>query len=266
MAVACSTSAFKVPLDEALAEVAGLGFGHVDLISIEGWNHVEPEELVTEWEVASSEVTESLRRHGLEPVALNVAVGDLYDRRDEIRSERLEKVGAVARLMEHLGVPVASFYPGYMREEVDWDEALEGTLATWREMRSPAREWGVRFVLEAHKNTPFETLDQIARLLEADADLALAYDPSHFVMQSLDVRETEPLLERTEHVHLRDAGPEKMQRPLGEGTVDFEWILDALRERGYGGHFSIEYLGGRDRDVTGDIAELKRLVETHLSV
>jgi len=54
-------------------------------------------------------------------------------------------------------------------------------------------------------------------------------------MQEIDVRDTAVLLDRTAHVHLRDAGPEQMQVPVGEGNVDFVWIVDALAERGYQG-------------------------------
>jgi sugar phosphate isomerase/epimerase len=78
-------------------------------------------------------------------------------------------------------------------------------------------------------------------------------------MQGIDIRETGWLMDRARHVHLRDAAPGKIQAPFGEGTVDFDWVLGELEQRGYQGHFSIEYLENKDFDV---IDSAQRLHET----
>lgn len=260
MAICCSTSAFAPPLESALAEVARLGFTEVDLIAIEGWGHLEPAALVANWERMASVVEALLRRHGLVPVAMNVAVGSLHQRSDDVNAQRLRKVEAVARLMRRLGIGVASFYPGYKAVDRPWEAVLADTVATLRELLLIARAFDVTFCLEPHYDTPFQTPAQVRRLLAALPELRLVYDPSHFAMQGLDLSETAFMLDRAVHVHLRDAAPGAMQVAFGEGTADLPGLLSALRTRGYGGHLSIEYLAGGAFDVAGSVRRLRDAV------
>lgn len=57
------------------------------------------------------------------------------------------------------------------------------------------------------------------------------------------------MLNYTVQVHLRNASPAQMQVPMGTGSVDFAWLLRALRGRGYEGAVTIEYLGAGEADV-----------------
>ncbi|MFO7956520.1 MAG: sugar phosphate isomerase/epimerase family protein [Candidatus Brocadiia bacterium] len=265
MAIACSTSAFKGSLETALAEVSDLGFECVDLIAIEAWNHIVPAELADDWDAVAGRVTSLLVEHDLTPVAMNVALPHLHQRDGQTNAERLRLARAVARLLNHLDVGLASFYPGVKVQDRPWEDVLADTAATWEEMMGVAEGAGVTFAVELHYNTPFETIEQCRRLFEAAPEMRIAYDPSHFVMQGMDVRDTAPLLDRAVHVHLRDAADDAMQVPTGEGNVDFGWLLDAFAERGYEGHYSIEYLSGRELDVRSNIARLKSLLEERLS-
>jgi len=50
MPIACSTTAFtRLPLEGALRAIGALGFAHVDLVAIEGWVHVMPSDLVSDY-------------------------------------------------------------------------------------------------------------------------------------------------------------------------------------------------------------------------
>ncbi len=265
MAIACSTSAFRGSLQTALAEVSRLGFELVDLITIESWNHIVPGELAEEPDAVAGRVKELLAQYELTPVAMNVALPHLHQRDEQTNAERLRQARAVAGLMNELDVEVATFYPGVKVEDRPWEDLLADTAATWREMMEVAAEAGVTFAVELHYNTPFETIEQCERLFEAAPQMRIGYDPSHFVMQGMDVRQTEPLLDRAVHVHLRDADADAMQAPTGEGKVDFEWVLDAFAERGYEGRYSIEYLAGGELDVKVSIARLKALLEDILT-
>lgn len=243
MAVACSTSAFKVSLEEALAEVSGLGFTCVDLICIPCWDHVQPGDLADDFDRTADRVEFLLQEHHLSPVACNMALPHTYVRDEETNAERIRQAEGVARLMDRLGVNVASFYPGPRAEARPWEEVMADSATTIRELLGVAADAGVTFAVELHYNTPYETVEQASRLLEAVPELPVAFDPSHFAMQEIDPAETEPFLDRTVHVHLRDAAPGEMFVPLGQGSVDFNRLLDALAEREYAGHYSIEYLG-----------------------
>ena len=265
MPLACSTSAFRTPLDEALALVREMGFTNVDLICIPGWDHVQPRELAEDAAGVSEAVAALLEQDGLTPVACNVGLSALYNRDAEVAAQRLRETRGVAQLMSRLGVGIASFYPGYKVDADQWEDAFAAWQLTWQEMAAVAAESGLEFVVELHKDTVLEALPQCARLFDALPDVRIAYDPSHFVMQGIDLRETMPLVERASHVHLRDAATDKMYEHTGEGNVDFDWVLGALADVGYAGHVSIECLpGGEPAVLRDDILKLKAIVEERL--
>lgn len=262
MSVCCSTSAFKTSLEDALASVAEMGFSTVDLICIPGWGHVMPADLAADFEAEATRVESLLAEHNLRPVAMNMAVAATYKREDEAQNaQRLKEVEGVARLMARLGVGIASFYPGYRCEDRPWEDVLADSAETIREMLDIGARHGVTFAVETHFATIYETLEQGVRLLEAVPELMVAFDPSHYAMQSIDLRDCAELLDRAAHMHVRDAAPEKMCVPVGEGTVDFEWLVDAMGHRGYEGHWSIEYLPGKTGDPKADIIKLRDILE-----
>jgi sugar phosphate isomerase/epimerase len=266
MRLACSTSAFKSNIADALRAVARLGFNHVDVLANPGWNHILPGQLADKFDETARMLEELLAECSLTPIGLNIALGHLYDRRPAAVAERLAQLKALSALMQRLRIPVAGFYPGYQTAERPWEDLLRDTVASIREMLVIGSAAGVTLAIEPHFATPFQTVPQITRLLEEVPDLMIAYDPSHFVMQGLDLRATAPLLSRTAHVHLRDAGVGKMQMPVGHGTVDFAWLLGALALNDYRGDCAIEYLPDLDGGVEPAILELKALVERLLIV
>ncbi|MCW8133686.1 MAG: sugar phosphate isomerase/epimerase [Planctomycetota bacterium] len=262
MALACSTSAFKVSHEEALAAVAALGFTHVDLIVIPGFKQLVPAEIAADLDGQAKRAETALARHGLTAVAVNSAYGNLHNRAPEVVEQRRKECEAVAKFMRRLGIRVASFFPGSKGAAAgrDWNDVLADSVASMREMHAIGAEYGVTFAIELHANTPFENVEQCTRLCAALPELAVAYDPSHFAMQGIDLKATKPFLDRAVHVHLRDAAPGKMQAPAGTGTVDFGWILDTLAARGYAGPCSIEYLAGLEGGVETSIAALKEML------
>jgi sugar phosphate isomerase/epimerase len=51
--------------------------------------------------------------------------------------------------------------------------------------------------------------------------------------------------------------------PFGTGDVDFDWVFGALKERGYNGHFSIEYLETNEFDVLQEAPKLRDAIAQH---
>jgi sugar phosphate isomerase/epimerase len=253
-------SAFKDDLDTAFGRIATMGFKYVDLIAIPGWGLVELPQLVTDYESTRDNIRQLLTRHRLTPIAMNAAIANPYQRGDAaVNAQRLAEVRSLCRLMKELGIPVASFFPGgnWPAQQMKWDDVLAGEVTTLNEMLNIAEQAGVTLAVELHANTPFETVEQCTRLLAAVPRLTVAYDPSHFAMQSSDLRDTVAFLDRSAHVHLRDAGPKQMQMAVGKGTVDFAWILAQLRRRKYGGSLSVEYLPGME----GEIPAMKKRLD-----
>lgn len=263
MKLACSLSAFKDSLDNALGSVAALGFSNVDIIAIPGWGLVELPTLAETFDSSLEKLHQLLEKHSLTPVGFNAAVPTPYQRDDaDTNRQRLGQVDALCRLMVALDVKVASFFPGgnWPAQEMAWEDVLQGQVESVREMLEVAHKHGVTLAIELHANTPFETVAQGSRLLEEVPELTVAYDPSHFAMQGSDLRDTAGFLERSSHVHMRDAAPDKMQMPVGEGTVDFEWITEQLRTRKYDGAVSIEYLPGNQDQIPPMKSRLEALL------
>ena len=100
------------------------------------------------------------------------------------------KPKALARLAQHLGVSVAAYQPYGRDPNRTWKAALPDCLDTLRELVAVIKSSGVRFGLELHSGSPFETLQQVRRLVDEIPGIPIAYDPSHFVMQGIDLKDT----------------------------------------------------------------------------
>jgi len=262
MKIACSTSAFRTSLDKALERVAGLGFRYVDLITIGGWDHVDADRLVSDWDREADRVEGLLNAAGMVPLALNVAVETLHDRTPAVCRARSRKLDAVVRLMKRLGVLVASFYPGYKTADRPWSAVCEDEAATLEEMMALGTTNGVTLALEFHFDTPFQTVEQCTRLIDRVPGLPVAFDPSHFAMQGPSMDQAAPLIDRAVHVHVRDAAPSKMQAACGQGSVNIPALIARLKHRDYNGVISVEYLPDAGFSVEENIVRVKETIET----
>jgi len=255
MAVACSTSAFTCqPLDDALRAIHELGFAHVDLLAIEGWAHVMPSDLVIDYEATVERVQNLLRRYALTPVAINASVGPLlHDRSAQACAVRDAQTRALVRFMTDLKIGVMTLGPRETDKSRPQEEVLRAAAASLRDTLAITGPAGITVALECHINSVAETVAASLALLDSVPGLYVAYDPSHLVMQGVDLAETLALMDHAGQVHLRDAGRNAMQKPYGQGEVDFDWLLDTLQQRGYRGPISIEYLDMGGAAVEPDI-------------
>jgi len=265
MTIACSTSVrCNSSLEKALADIAAAGFEAIDLLAIDGWVHVSTTDLANRFEETLAHVDGLLSQHRLAPVALNTGVSpQLHQRSAEVNTQREREVQGLIRLMQRYGTQVAAMQPRNPDPARPWGEVLRDCVATLREQVEAGRAAGVTFALELHVHSPFETLEQARQLLAAMPDLPLAYDPSHYVMQGIEIKETAWLMDHARHVHLRDADVNHMQVPFGEGAVDFDWVLGALEDRGYQGHVAIEYLESDQFDALDSTLRLRDLIARH---
>ena len=254
MAIAISTSvACNSPLDKALETVHKLGCRNVDILTIDGWAHVNTRDLLNDYASTRSRVDALLQQYQLTPIATNCGVSaQLHHRSPEINQRRRDETQALVKWLNSYDIKIAAIQPLNMDKSRPWDAVLADCVATLRDQKQIGDENGVRFALELHVNSPFETMEQARRFCDAMPEMPLVYDPTHFVMQGIDIRETAWLMERAIHVHLRDAAPGKIQEHFGKGAVDFDWVLRTLKDNGYEGHFSIEYLEDENMDVLED--------------
>ncbi len=240
MKVAGSTLSFsKQPLEVALKELANLGFAFVDIGAIEGWAHINPSEVAFQPEKFAAGLQELCGRVQIKPVAFNVGLGtgDLSE-----QERRLEGLCIVA---QKLGVPVITL--GSAKRGT----SLEQEVQRLRQLVAVAHKFKVTVAIETHFSQITENPKVALALVEQVDGLKITLDPSHFTIQGLRLDDYRFLLPHVAHVHFRDAGSkgwEEVQVPVGKGCVEFGAIVKALREVGYDGAISCEYI-----DTIGDI-------------
>lgn len=258
MPIACSTSIkCNSPLEAALAEVARLGFSNVDVLTIGTWAHVNVANFTSDPEGTIAAVGKLAQQHGLRPVALNTGTTvQLHDRSPQANETRRREVDLFIRLMNHFGIKVAAIQPLQRSKEMSQNAMLTAAAQTVREQVAQARAAAVEFALELHVGSAFESMDEARQLLEIYPDVPLVYDPTHFVMQGVDIKDTAWLMKNAIHAHVRDAAKGKLQAPMGQGSVDFDWVLGSLRDHGFSGTLSIEYLESKDFDVADSVKRL----------
>ncbi len=251
MTIACSTSVrCGHSLESALRAISEAGFRAIDLLAIDKWVHVHTSELASDYETNAQRLASMFQHYGVYPAYLNVGTGgQLHDRSSSRIEARRRELKAVTSLMQRFGISIAAIQPRNPDASRPWNVVFEDCVATLRDYQAAAAEAGVSFALELHANSPFETMEQAELVLEAMPDLKLVYDPTHFVMQGIEIEATEWLLEKAIHVHLRDADLGKMQTAYGQGALHFDKLFQMLQRKGYRGGFSIEYLDNEDFDA-----------------
>lgn len=258
MAVAISTAiGCNSSLQVALDRVVQAGGGGADVLAIGAWAHVNPAVLAGDFVATLAGLRAELAARKLAAVTLNTGTTvQLHDRGEESKRQRAVETAALCDAMVALGVKTAAIQPLSADKSRPAEVVMAACIASLREQYGIAAERGVRLAVELHVHSPFESLEQARALLEGMPEVRVVYDPTHFIMQGMPLRETAWIMDRAIHVHARDAAKGKLQTPLGTGEVDFDWVIGELRNRGYSGDVSIEYLETAEFDVVDSARRL----------
>ncbi|MFB3881252.1 MAG: sugar phosphate isomerase/epimerase family protein [Armatimonadota bacterium] len=262
MYVSCSSSVeARRELPEALARISELGFGHLDLFVMEHMRHISPAQLAAE-PTAVATIAGAVRSSGLLVSSLNCGFSVPFTGEAPARRQMEREYRAMLELAEAVSCTLLTIGIGSYGERVGKVESFDRALAGLRWLAGLTRQPAVRLSFEPHFGSAAEKpADALYLAKRVWPDVGVTYDPSHFAMQP-DVGPlagTEELMAYTVHVHVRNAAPGRMQAPMAEGTVDFRWLVEALRKRGYTGAVAIEYLDGAEeealklRQVLGDL-------------
>lgn len=252
------------PLAVALQAVAKTGSKNSDLLTIGAWAHVNPATLAKDFDTTAAHVEASLAAAGLTAIALNSGTTvQLHDRSPAANLQRSAETHALCRLMARLRIPVAAIQPLSADKTRPAATVMADCIASLRDQYSIAAEHYVRLAVELHVHSPFESLDQARALLDGMPEVKLVYDPTHFILQGMPLKDTLWIMDRAIHVHARDAAKGKLQAPLGEGEIDFDFLIGALHDRGFAGNVSIEYLETKDFDVIDSARRLHDRFASH---
>jgi inosose dehydratase len=239
---------YQMPADRVLREAASLGLAAVE---------AGPEGLLPQ---DAREVSEMLAGHGLGLVG-GFVPAVLHE--PSIRQEELAFVEKRAGFFAAAGADVVVLAASTGSE--DYREVFVPDERAWRALFESLKEVeeicarrGVAVSLHQHYGTAIERDDQLLRLLEG-SEMGLCLDTGHLTIGGSDPVEVAKLAgSRVNHVHLKDvdrklaarlagreidfkeAAQRGAFRPLGEGDVDVERLLQVLEGAGYSGWYVLE--------------------------
>ena len=263
--IACSTGIRSTePLEEACAQIAGLGIRCVDPLAMEQW-HIKPSRLLDHATQEAREAREIFDRHGLTCVAINLGfVHNLSTCTDREQPTNLRVLEGACLLAQALDTTILTVSPGGMGNE-DRGVVLDRLSVRLNEMLALAREKGVTLALETHAGAIAVHPAAARELLACCPGLKLTYDPSHYIAEEIPVAQTLNLLAHAAHIHLRNARVGHFQERMEVGGLDMGWMVDQVLASGYEGTISIEYIqdcGGIQEgyEVRDEAETLKQLL------
>lgn len=215
---------------------------------------------------------EGIRSLGIEPANLYWLFGaspaDRAVSDPSALDRNLADLDRVARFAAALSIPTLFLLPGVTRPGTPRRDLLAASATSLRAMLPVTQAHGVQLTIEPHVGSllasPAETLD----LLAAVPGLQLTLDYAHFACLGVPQPEIDRLAPHAAHVHLRQARPGALQAKWGEGTLDLGRMIETLREAGYDGFLSIEYvhqpyMNTLSDDVLTETIRMRDLARAH---
>lgn len=173
--------------------------------------------------------------------------------------DELQATGASLAILADEGSPTLLAHPARTDRQLALDTA-QWALAARRLQRAVAlaQSRGLAASFHPHISTYVESAWEVDRLLDT-TDVSLTLDIGHMALAGADpVQCTRDWASRIDHVHIKDARLDVLQRakaerrtdfdewwadvcvPLGTGDVDIDGVLNALAAQGYQGWLVVE--------------------------
>jgi sugar phosphate isomerase/epimerase len=274
---------FRLPLKESLQKAAALGFSGVQI------------------HAAAGEFNPSLGKNELAAyltlikdlgLTISALCGDMGGRGFEIRrdnGERIEKTKRIIDLAAAAGTAVVTTHIGVIPED-EGSPKFSALLEALDALGSYGEQRGITLAVETGPEKP-ETLQKfLDKIRRSHGGVGVNLDPANLVMVTGadPAAAVEILGAYIVHTHVKDGVMKKQtdpgiiydyfaeggigdlrladyftETPVGEGAVDFDAYLGALKKTGYDGFFTIEREAGADPEQ--DIAGALRFITDKLT-
>jgi L-ribulose-5-phosphate 3-epimerase len=179
----------------------------------------------------------------------------------EYRETRVAALIQGAEFAARLGVPDTITHVGFIPENPK-DPLYEGTIEALTKVASRAKELGLHFCFETGQETPITLLRAMTDI--GTGNLGVNLDPANLLMygKANPIDALDILGPYIKGVHAKDGeyptepGRLGVEKPMGEGRVNFPVLVPKLKSFGYSGALTIE------REISGDqqIADIKRAI------
>lgn len=251
MRLAYSSNAYmKVPVTEAIARIARLGYAAVELMADtpHAWPPATTDEQIDAIRRALND--NRLTLSNVNAFMMN-AVKDFWhpswiETDSEFRRLRVQHTIDSLKMARRLGATCITTEPGGPLEE---GQAREGALDLFviglEEALRCAETEGVQLLVEPEPGLLIENVSQFLELAERiDSPMfGLNFDIGHFycVGESLPVA-IRRLRALTRHYHFEDIAATRVHEHLipGRGAIDFSSVIDAIGATGYEGWLTVE--------------------------
>jgi sugar phosphate isomerase/epimerase len=243
--------------------LARLGFAGVEIIAHGPCFHADTLDTAAERAVSLS----LLKELKLEVVAVSPSTEYLvFDM--ERRRQMVEHTMAITDMALAYGTKlVRIFAGGDIPQGRKKDECIEAVINGLRPCVDYAESVGAVLAVESHGRfgTDLEALVTILKEIQSPA-LGITLDTSNFAVNGVNPLDAiQAFGNRIYHTHLKDSvlGPEQRGTAVGEGSLDFEAILQALKKNAYQGVFCLEYEGDEhpDTGLQKGLAYVQQLVK-----
>jgi sugar phosphate isomerase/epimerase len=249
MKLACADFAFPLlEHEQALALIAMLGVDGVDLAMMGNRSHLRPEVVREDVAAWTTRIRKRCDAHGLpiadfflipwtdfETLAPNHPDGTVL-------ADAAELFRVMVRMAADVQAAGMTMLPGIAWPGESWEESFERAARELRWRVDEAAGLGVPLSVEPHLGSIADTPQRAQQLVDACPGLTLTLDYTHFVFQGIPEPEIEPLLRHARHFHARGAAEGRIQTTMRESTIDYDRVLDAMRELGYEGYVGLEYV------------------------
>ncbi len=179
----------------------------------------------------------------------------------EFRAERVATLKEGADFAARVGAPSITTHVGFIPENMT-DPLYSGTLDALREVVEYCGERGLGFWFETGQETPVVLLSVIQEL--GYDNLGINLDPANLLMygKANPVDALDVFGQYVRGIHAKDGeyptnGRQLgVEKPLGEGRVNFPVLIPKLKSLGYTGALTIE------REISGpqQIADIQRAI------
>ncbi len=251
MKLAYSSNAYmNYSVIDAIERVAGLGYAGIELMA--DTPHVWPETTTDEQIDA---IRRALERCELQLSNINAfmmnAVQDFWhpswiEPDADFRRLRIKHTIAALTMARKLGATCLTTEPGGpIPKGMSRDAAMDLFVRGLQEVLPHAESEGVTLLVEPEPSLLIETASQFLDLAEriSSEQFGLNFDVGHFYCVGDPLPETvERLQHLTHHYHLEDIAASRVHEHLipGEGAIDFDALIRAIRGTGYDGWLTVE--------------------------
>jgi len=241
-----SYSFLKVPLEEALPQLAEIGYEAVEILTWEN-SHANPDQLsITQ----RKEIKKNCDTLGLEISALAAHHKGYADTQqiyceNEKNKETLNYLYGCLGLANQWEVDVLTTASGPVPKGMSEEETWKRLEEMVNLLLKRAKKDGVKIAWEAHflPGELVKTPDDLRRLLKMidDPYLRVNMDCAHYVQADYDpIKEAEILLKYTIHTHLKGMKGKKEAIPGPNDDFPTEAWIKLLKDNGYEGVVSVE--------------------------